>query len=167
MAASETTDQQKTAERTPIQAVALVVGAVFLVVGGLGFVPGVTANYDQMTFAGHHSGALLLGLFAVSVLHNIVHLVFGVAGVLSARKFSTSRAYLVLGGAIYAVLWLYGVVVPAEDTVNFVPINAADNWLHLGLAIVMLAAGILLGRNREGGAPSVTGAGNAPPQPIN
>ena len=71
---------------TPVQKNALAVGAVFLPVGVLGFVPGITTNYDQLTFAGHHSVAALLGIFNVSVLHNLVHLAFGVAGIALARK---------------------------------------------------------------------------------
>ena len=70
----------------PVQKAALAVGAVFLPVGVLGFVPGITTNYDQLTFAGHHSDAALLGIFNVSVLHNLVHLAFGVAGIALARK---------------------------------------------------------------------------------
>ncbi|MFL6107779.1 MAG: DUF4383 domain-containing protein, partial [Marmoricola sp.] len=60
--------------RTTIQNAALVVALTFGLVGILGFIPGVTTNYDSMEFAGHESGAQLLGLFDVSVLHNIVHL---------------------------------------------------------------------------------------------
>lgn len=67
--------------RSPIRTAALVVGAVFLLVGILGFIPGITTDYDTLTFAGHHSEAALLGIFQVSILHNIVHLVFGVAGI--------------------------------------------------------------------------------------
>ena len=57
---------------------AMGIGVVFLLVGVLGFIPGITTNYGAMTFAGHESGAMLLGVFRVSVLHNIVHLLFGV-----------------------------------------------------------------------------------------
>ena len=60
-------------EGIPLQLAAAAVGAVFLLLGILGFVPGVTANYGQLTLAGHESGALLLGLFAVSILHNLMH----------------------------------------------------------------------------------------------
>jgi hypothetical protein len=59
---------------------------VFLAVGVLGFVPAITTHYDQLTFAGHHSDAALLGIFNVSVLHNLVHLAFGVAGIALPRK---------------------------------------------------------------------------------
>ena len=73
---------------------ALAVDAVFLAVGLLGSVPGSTTNDDQLTFAGHHFVAALLGIFNVSVLHNLVHLLFGVAGIVLARTFNSARSYL-------------------------------------------------------------------------
>lgn len=136
--------------RSPIQLVAAAVGAVFLLVGILGFVPGVTTGIDQLMFAGHESGALLLGIFAVSVLHNIVHLAFGVAGLAMARTASAAKLFLVGGGAVYLVVWLYGVLVNESSMANFVPVNTADNWLHLALGVGMIALGALLptaGRN--------------------
>ncbi len=132
--------------RTPVQLAALVVGVVFLLVGVLGFIPGVTTNYDQLTFAGHDSEAALLGVFNVSILHNAVHLLFGVAGLLMARTFSAARAYLTGGGVIYLALFLYGLVVDQNSAANFIPVNTADNYLHLGLGIGMIALGLILGR---------------------
>nr|WP_042187581.1 DUF4383 domain-containing protein [Kibdelosporangium sp. MJ126-NF4]CEL18202.1 hypothetical protein [Kibdelosporangium sp. MJ126-NF4]CTQ90567.1 hypothetical protein [Kibdelosporangium sp. MJ126-NF4] len=132
--------------RTPVQKAALVVGVVFLLVGIAGFIPGLTTNYDMLDFAGHHSGAMLLGVFAVSILHNLVHLAFGVAGVAMARTAGGSRAFLIGGGVVYLVLWLYGLVVDMNSDANFVPVNVADNWLHLGLAVGMIGLGIMLGR---------------------
>jgi len=75
----------------------MVVGAVFLLVGILGFIPGITTDYDTMAFAGHDSDAKLFGVFQVSILHNIVHLLFGVAGVAMARTARTAMAFLVGG----------------------------------------------------------------------
>ena len=132
--------------RAPVQLAALVVGVVFLLVGALGFVPGVTSNFDQLTFAGHDSDAALLGVFNVSVLHNIVHLLFGVAGLLMARTFSAARAYLVGGGIVYLVLFVYGLLIDHDSAANFIPVNTADNYLHLVLGIGMIALGVLLGR---------------------
>jgi hypothetical protein len=133
----------------PVQKAALAIGAVFLLVGVLGFIPGITSNFDQLTFAGHHSEAALLGLFNVSVLHNIVHLLFGVAGVVLARTFDGARSYLVGGGIIYLVLFIYGLVIDHDSSANFVPVNDADNWLHLILAIPMIGLGVALGRTRD------------------
>lgn len=135
--------------RTNVQKASLAVGAVFLLVGILGFIPGITTNYDQMTFAGHHSEAMLMGVFQVSILHNIVHLLFGVAGLLLARSVPAARNYLIVGGVIYLALWLYGLFVGPDSSGNFVPLNNADNWLHLVLGIGMVALGVLLTRNRS------------------
>jgi hypothetical protein len=126
---------------------AATVGAVFLLVGILGFIPGITTNYGSMAFAGHDSEAMLLGVFQVSILHNLVHLLFGVAGVAMARTASGARAYLIGGGVIYLVLWLYGLLVDEESSANFVPMNDADDWLHLILGVGMIALGFALGRN--------------------
>ncbi|WP_336317625.1 DUF4383 domain-containing protein [Streptomyces lavendofoliae] len=132
--------------RTPVQQAALLVGAVFLLVGVLGFIPGITTNYDTLKFAEHHSEAKLLGVFQVSILHNIVHLLFGVAGIAMARAASTARTFLIGGGAIYLVLWLYGLIIDHDSAANFVPVNSADNWLHFVLGIGMIALGVLLTR---------------------
>ncbi|MHA0288172.1 DUF4383 domain-containing protein [Mycobacterium sp. C3-094] len=132
--------------RSQAQWASLIVGVVFLIVGIAGFIPGVTTDYGELTFAGHHSGAMLLGIFAVSVLHNIVHLLFGIAGILFARSVTAARSYLIVGGIVYAVLWLYGLIIDRDSSMNFVPVNNADNWLHLVLAVGMIAPGVLLGR---------------------
>ena len=132
--------------RTDVQKAALAVGAVFLLVGVLGFIPGITSNYDDMSFAGHESTAKLLGIFQVSVLHNIVHLLFGLAGLALARTVSGARLYLVGGGAVYLVLWLYGLLIGQDTAANFVPLNPADDWLHLFLGLGMIALGVLTTR---------------------
>jgi hypothetical protein len=136
--------------RPAIQKVTLAVAAVFLLIGVLGFVPGLTTRYGDLAFAGHHSEAKLLGLFQVSVLHNLLHLLFGLAGLALARTVSGARLFLAGGGAIYLAIWLYGFAVDRESAANFVPFNDADNWLHLFLGFGMLTVGLLL--NNEVGA---------------
>jgi hypothetical protein len=128
--------------RSPVQLAALVFGAVFLLVGIAGFIPGITTNYDDLSFAGH-DGAELLGLFEVNVLHNIAHLAFGV-GILMSRTARSARTYLIAAGAIYAVLFLYGLIVDHGSDANFIALNDADNVLHIGLAAALLLAGFLL-----------------------
>jgi hypothetical protein len=126
-----------------VRTLTLVVAIVFLVVGVLGFVPGITTNYSQLTFAGHMSDAKLVGLFEVSVLHNIVHLLYGAVGLAMARRTPSAVAYLIGGGVIYLVLWIYGLVVGEESAANFVPLNTADNWLHFLLGVGMIGLGLL------------------------
>lgn len=135
---------------TSVQKVAAAVGAVFLLIGILGFIPGITTEYDQLSFAGHESEAMLLGIFQVSILHNLVHVAFGIAGLAMARTFGLARAFLVGGGIIYLVLWVYGMVVDEGSTANFVPVNSADNWLHFLLGVGMVAAGLVLARSNQG-----------------
>ncbi len=136
--------------RSPIQTAALVVGATFLLVGIAGFIPGLTSGlYDDLELAGHEGNAKLLGLFEVSVLHNIVHLLFAV-GLIAAARYAWSRAYLIGGGIGYLGVLVYGVLVDQESEANFLPINDADNLLHLGLSLAMIALGVIAMRRTEG-----------------
>ncbi|EON32413.1 MULTISPECIES: DUF4383 domain-containing protein [Gordonia] len=151
------TSENSRLTRSPIRTAALAVGIVFLLVGILGFIPGITTDYDTLTFAGHHSEAALLGIFQVSILHNIVHLLFGVAGVLMSRTASSSFLYLVAGGAVYLVLWVYGLLIDHHSAANFVPVNTADNWLHFVLGVGMVGLGLLLRRRSEPVATRHTG----------
>ncbi|MEV6061121.1 DUF4383 domain-containing protein [Nocardia asteroides] len=132
--------------RSPVQIGALVVGLTFLLVGVLGFIPGITTDYSSLEWAGHHSQAQLFGIFTVSVLHNIVHLLFGFAGILAAAAAASARTFLIGGGLIYLALWLYGLFVDEHSDANFVPLNDADNWLHLGLGLGMIVLGLALPR---------------------
>lgn len=135
-----------TVGKAPVQKAALAVGLVFLVVGVLGFIPGITTDYDMLSFAGHHSEAKLLGVFNVSVVHNFVHLLFGLLGVALHLTFNGARGYLIGGGVVYLLLFVYGLLVDHDSAANFVPLNSADNWLHLVLAIGMIGLGAALGR---------------------
>ena len=130
-------------DRTPVQNVARLVGIVVLVVGVAGFIPGITTNlYDGLEFAGNDGNAELLGLFQVSILHNIVHGLFGIAGLALAATPGGARSFLVGGGAIYIALWLLGLLGGAD----WIPSNRADDWLHLVLGVGMIGVGIALTR---------------------
>ena len=144
--ASTTSPTTATHDKSQVQKASMAVGAVFLLVGILGFVPGITTNYDTLQFAGHESEAKLLGIFQVSILHNVVHLLFGVVGLALARTWSGARGFLVGGGAVYLVLWIYGLLIDKQSSANFVPLNTADDWLHFVLGAGMVALGVLLGK---------------------
>jgi hypothetical protein len=136
-------------ERSSLQTVTMLYGAVFLLVGILGFIPGITTDYGDLDFAGDDSGAELLGLFQTSILHNLVHVLFGIGGLALARTWTGSRAYLLGGGVIYLGLWLYGLLVDKGSDANFIPFNTSDDWLHFTLGVTMILFGYLLGLGRR------------------
>src|SRR5215210_221043 len=142
-------------DRSLAQTLAFVFGLAFLGAGILGFVPGITTNLGDIKFAGNDSPSELLGIFQVSILHNIVHLLFGIAGIALARTFETARTYLLGAGLIYIVLFVYGLFVGNNDSPNFVPINNADDLLHLVLGIALLGSWYI---SREGAPTTATTA---------
>ena len=133
-------------DRSTVQSAALLAGIVFLALGILGFVPGVTTHYGDLSFAGHGSGAKLLGIFQTSILHNIVHLLFGLVGIAMARSWEGARTFLIGGGVVYLVLFVYGLLAHGDSSANFIPLNSADNVLHVALGVTMIALGLVLGR---------------------
>ncbi len=139
---STTTRNAATSGTSLVQVFSGVVGAVFLLVGILGFVPGITSNFGDLELLGRDSHGELLGIFQVSVLHNIVHLLFAV-GILAAKNRATAAAFLIGGGVVYLVVWAYGSLIDLSGGLNFLPFNTADNFLHLGLGVGMIALGVV------------------------
>jgi len=131
-------------ERTDLQRAALAFGVVFLLVAILGFIPGITTDYDRLTTF-DDVGAKVFGIFGVNILENIVHLLYAVAGFAAAASWAASRAYFIWGGAVYLVVWLYGILIDLDSSANFLGVNTAANWLHFALGAAMLAIGFLLG----------------------
>jgi 4-hydroxybenzoate polyprenyltransferase len=119
---------------------------LFIALGVFGFVPGVTTQYDQMQFAGADSQALLFGVFQVSVLHNLLHLLYGIAGIWAAGNGVRARSYLVGGGTLYLLIWLYAYLIDSESPAALVALSDADNWLHLFLGVGMINLGLLMTR---------------------
>lgn len=120
--------------RTLAQTLALLFGIVFLLVGILGFIPGITEDAPG-SFAGEDSEGSLLGVFQVSILHNLAHLAFGI-GILAARKHRTALTYLLAGGIAYAALFLLGLL----GVMDWLPADDTDDWLHLALAAALLGS---------------------------
>jgi hypothetical protein len=137
------TDTQPQPGRAPSQTASAVVGSAFVLVGILGFVPGVTTHLGDLSFAGHASGAKLVGLFQVSILHNLFHLLFGVVGLVLARTADGARTFLTWGGIVYLALWVLG----AAGAARWLPANTADNWLHFLLGIGLIGLGFAAGRS--------------------
>ena len=130
MAASAGTPAAGTTRPWP-QLLALVFGAVYLLVGIVGF---FVTGFDD--FAGHDHETLLF--FMINPIHNIVHLVIGAVGLLLARTLTGARTYGWLLALGYAAAFVYGLIAVGQSW-DFLNINAADNVLHLLTALVGLA----------------------------
>jgi hypothetical protein len=142
---------------------ALLLGVVFVIVGILGFVPGVNSMHGD-----NHGGKLivtgpghgdLLGLFHVNLLHNLVHILFGVGGIVAARTFPAARGYARFVAVAYALLAVLGLIQTGNvwNTFGLIPISGYDVWLHALIAAA--AAFVGFGGIREtapGGAPPYT-----------
>lgn len=104
-------------------------GVVFLAIGVLGFVPGVTTDED-----------LLLGIFQVDTLHNLIHILSGVAALVAAKSEDYAQLYFRIFGAVYALVAVVGLV-QGDTVLGLIDINAADNILHIVLAVAILGIG--------------------------
>jgi hypothetical protein len=120
------------ATRHPSQRLALAIGAIYTLVGILGFL--VTGLED---FAAE-TDKTLLG-FEVNPLHNIVHLAIGLAGLALWRRLDSARLYGWLLAAGYGATFVYGLFAAGNRDINVLSINGADNGLHLVSAIAGLA----------------------------
>jgi hypothetical protein len=122
-------------ERSMLQNAALLVGIVFLLVGILGFIPGITEDAPG-DFAGEDSEGSLFGVFQTSILHNLVHLLFGIAGIALARTWEGASNFLLWGGVAYLGLFVLGLL----GVMDWLPADDTDDWLHLGLGVLMVGA---------------------------
>lgn len=110
-------------------------GIVFLAVGILGFVPGVTTT-------GADGMPMLLGIFMVNTVHSIVHIASGVVFLLASMSGAAAASlWFKLFGAIYAVVAILGFMTPNGMLLGLISNNPADTWLHVVLAVAMLAIG--------------------------
>ena len=134
-------------QRSEIRMIAHTTGGAFLLLGLLGFVPGITTHYGDLGVGGPGSTAKLFGFLQVSILLNLIYLAFGGAGIMGARTAVSARNYFVAGGALFGVLWVYGLLIDKSGTSNVLSVNAADSWWHLVLCLGMIAVGMVMARH--------------------
>ncbi|SFS14487.1 protein of unknown function [Microbacterium sp. cf046] len=121
---------------SPNRLVATIFGAVYILVGLLGFA--VTGGVGFLAT----EGGLLLGIFMVNPLHNIAHLLIGaallIAGLASARAAKTVN---IIVGATYLLLGIVGFFL-VGTALNILALNTFDHFLHLASALVLLGVGL-------------------------
>jgi hypothetical protein len=114
--------------------ISLGLGLVYLLIGVLGFIPGIT---QPSTAPGQ---GLLLGIFAVNTVHNLAHLVLGAALVWAATTANNVRMVNRGMAAVFAILVIGSLVAPI---VEGVAINPPDTGLHLVSLLVTAAIGFM------------------------
>jgi uncharacterized membrane protein YuzA (DUF378 family) len=129
------TSADRTSDKHPAQYLALAIGVVYTLVGIAGF---FITGFEGFA---EPEGELLLGVFEINPLHNIVHLIIGLAGLAMWNRLDRARSYGWLLAAGYGLAFLYGLFVAnSDEPANFLALNQGDNWLHL----VSAAAGVAI-----------------------
>lgn len=113
-----------------VQKIAKYFGWVLVLVGVLGFVPGITTD--------NH----LLGIFEVDVLHNIIHLATGIIALLMAGSEASSVLFFKIFGVVYALVTIVGFA-QGDSVLGIFGVNLADNLLHLVIALLALKLGFM------------------------
>jgi hypothetical protein len=126
-----------------IRAFALLMAVVFGMIGALGFVPGAVhaVPADAPPLVVDHGYGLLLGLFPVNVLHNLLHLLFGVLGLAAFAGMLMPVTYARIVAISYGALAVMGLLPALNTTLGLMPIWGADVILHLGLSAVAIYFG--------------------------
>jgi hypothetical protein len=120
---------------TTVQRVAQIFGIVFILVAIIGFMATGMGNME----ADPAVAPQLVGMFPVNVLHNVVHLLLGIWGLVASRTFGGARGYARIAGVLYLLLAAVGYFVP--NGFGFVPLGGNDIWLHAVLGLVLAVVG--------------------------
>lgn len=116
---------------------AMVWGIVFLMIAATGLVPGLlqppAPNDPNLTMDAMHGRAL--GLFPVNLLHTLVHVIFGVWGLLASRRLDAAKNYARITAVVYIVFVVMGLIPGLDTTFGLVPLHSNDVWLHILLAV--------------------------------
>ncbi len=153
-----------TNEFKPGQYFALIVGILFVLVGIMGFIPGLLREPavapDAAGLAYTDGYGYLMGLFPVNVLHNIVHLLVGGLGIFASLSLGSARLYSGVLALFYGSLALMGLFPVTQSTLGLIPIYGNDIWLHALTAAIAAYFGFFVKpdllelRTGQGGNPS-------------
>jgi hypothetical protein len=129
--------------RTPAQVYSLVFGAVLLIAGIAGFF----ADSSFGDLGSNVQGDDLI-VFEVNGWHNLVHIASGLLGLALMGRADTARLYALGFGAVYLIVTIWGFI-DGNDVLGLLPVNSADNWLHVAIAVTGILAGLASDPRRE------------------
>ena len=129
---------------------ALIWGILFLVITASGVIPGLWQpagpEHPDLAVESMHGDAL--GLFPVNLVHNIIHALFGVWGILAARNWDSAKTYAKVVAIAYGLFAIMGLIPGLDTTFGFVPLHGNDVWLHVLLAVPAAYFGFMHRDNR-------------------
>jgi hypothetical protein len=136
-----------------IRTFTLAIGVIYFLVGVSGFIPGLMKPPapDAPTLSTPYS--MLLGMFAVNSMHNIVHLAFGVWGILAYKDIDDARLFSRSLAITYGVLGVFGLIPNLNTLFGMVPLFGHDVWLHFLTAAAAAYFGFV--------SPAMAGMGHA------
>lgn len=122
-------------------------GVLYLVLGVVGFLPIAWLN----PFHAEGVGTIyLLNLIAVNTLHDIIHLVIGITGLLASREENTARLWGKIAGIVLILLFVAGMVQAVAEGfpkdqlfLGLVPLNSPGHILHLVTGALALYLGFV------------------------
>lgn len=129
-------------DKHPAQLYCLIAGVVLLLVGIIGFF--VDGGFDT---GSELNGGSLLG-FEINGWHDLVHLLSGVVLIGASRTRATARSVALAFGVVYGLVAIIGLI-DGDDVLGIIPVNPADNILHIGLALLGIVTGLLPDRDRD------------------
>lgn len=115
---------------------ATIFGIVYLLIGILGFVPGTGGTFAMSP------PTMLLHYFPINVLHNIVHVIIGIAGLASMRTEASAASFCKVFGIFLIVIGIVGFFWPPSLDQSFLPLRGSDVWLHLVSGIILALVGL-------------------------
>ena len=120
-------------DASPARLYATLVGGTLVVVGVIGF-------FYSASFGSPGKVDEVFGILSVNAWHNIVHILTGAIGLLVAGY--AAREYALGLGVVYTVIAIWGFIIGNHESIlGFIPVNTEDNFLHLALGLLGLAAG--------------------------
>ena len=143
----------RTSERTPAQWYTLIFGATLLLVGLVGFA--ADAGFDV---GSDIDGDKLLGIFEVSGIHNLVHIASGALLLAASPKRASARLVALAFGVVYLLVAIVGFI-QGDNVIGLIPVNSADNFLHVAISVLGIAAGVASSGDDDARSP-VAGRGH-------
>jgi hypothetical protein len=120
--------------------IGMLLGWIYVIVGIAGFIPALGGSFSM-------TGSTLLGIAQVNALHNIVHLVIGIAGVTMSRTEEGAGTFCKTFGVILLLLGVIGFITP--NLFGILPIGGGDIWIHLITGAILAIAGFAMAPSRS------------------